>query len=60
MAAPKDPIMLLSWANMKLRDSYPSPEELGYGEGIDPEELLGNLEKAGYIYSPETNRFVPR
>ena len=37
MAAPKDPIMLLSWANMKLRDSYPSPEELGYGEGIDPE-----------------------
>ena len=28
MAAPKDPYMLLSWANMKLRDLYPTMEEL--------------------------------
>ena len=25
---PKDPIMLLSWVNMKLRDFYPSLESL--------------------------------
>ncbi|MBR0147497.1 MAG: DUF4250 family protein, partial [Eubacterium sp.] len=24
MAVPKDPFILLSWANMKLRDLYPS------------------------------------
>ena len=28
MSAPKDPFILLSWVNMKLRDTYPSLEEL--------------------------------
>jgi len=55
---PKDPIMLLSWANMKLRDSYPSLEELAAGESADSEAICETLKKAGYSYDPAQNRFV--
>ena len=58
MSVPKDPFMLLSWTNMKLRDSYSSLEELGYGENIRPEEILNTLKAAGYRYSEETNSFI--
>ncbi len=60
MPVPKDPYMLLSWVNMKLRDSYPSLSELGYAEGADPEEILHRLEAAGYGYSEKENRFIPK
>lgn len=60
MPIPKDPYMLLSWVNMKLRDSYPTLEELGYAEGADPEEIVRKLDAAGYSYSENENRFIPK
>lgn len=54
---PKDPIMLLSWVNMKLRDFYPSLETLCEDLDIDQDELVERLEKAGYVYNCEQNRF---
>lgn len=60
MAVPKDPFMLLSWANMKLRDMYPSLEELAAAESADLAEITEKLEAAGYFYDPEKNQFVIR
>ena len=56
---PKDPNMLLSVVNTLLRDHYSSPEELCDERDEDLEDLLSRLEKAGYRYDPEGNRFVP-
>ena len=58
MAVPKDPYMLLSWVNMKLRDFYPSPEELAAGESADAGEIRERLEKIGYFYDFDKNQFV--
>ena len=60
MAVPKDPFMLLSWANMKLRDLYPSLEELAAGESADAAEISMRLEAAGYFYDSAKNQFVIR
>ena len=54
---PKDPIMLLSFINMKLRDQYSSLENLCEDMDIDRSDLKDTLEKIGYEYSPENNRF---
>ena len=58
MGIPKDPYMLLSWANMKLRDLYPSLSELAAAESADEAEICRTLEKAGYRYDFEKNQFV--
>ena len=60
MAIPKDPFMLLSWANMKLRDLYPSLTELAAAESGDAEEIARKLENVGYIYDSAKNQFVIR
>lgn len=49
--------MLLSWVNLKLRDFYPSLENLCEDLDIDPADLIETLEKAGYVYNCEQNRF---
>lgn len=54
---PKDPFMLLSVINMKLRDEYPSLDELCKSLGIDETELRKTLKDAGFEYNPETNSF---
>ena len=54
---PKDPIMLMSWVNMKLRDFYTSLETLCEDLEIDREELIETLEKAGFEYNSELNKF---
>ena len=54
---PKDPIMLLSFINMKLRDNYASLEALCDDMDIDQRELEEKLSGLGYEYSPENNRF---
>lgn len=54
---PKDPIMLMSWVNMKLRDFYPSLETLCEDLEIDREELVETLGKAGFEYNRELNKF---
>lgn len=54
---PKDPAMLMSWTNLKLRDYYGSLEELCEDLEIDRKELESTLNKAGFEYNPELNKF---
>lgn len=54
---PNDPVMLYSAVNMKLRDSYPSLDELCESEGIDRLDLESKLKAAGFVYNPEINQF---
>ena len=57
MELPQDPIMLLSFINMKLRDYYPSLDALCDDLDIDRSELEQKLNNAGFEYSPEANKF---
>ena len=54
---PKDPFMLLSWTNMKLRDFYPSLEKLCEDLEIDRNEVEKTLENAGFTYNEAQNKF---
>lgn len=54
---PKDPMMLMSWVNMKLRDFYPSLESLCEDLEIDIEDLVRRLGEAGFEYNRELNKF---
>ena len=54
---PKDPIMLMSWANMKLRDYYSSLDQLCDDLEIDRKELEKSLESAGFTYNEAQNKF---
>lgn len=55
---PKDPIMLYSAVNMKLRDQYTSLQELCAAEGVDENEIVAKLASSGFEYHPEINRFM--
>lgn len=57
MSIPKDPFMLLSWANTKLRDEYSSLEELCSAEDCSADYLKNTLADAGFEYLPEQNQF---
>lgn len=57
---PRDPAILLSFVNMKLRDCYDSLEELCAALDADPAELTRALEGMGYRYDPARNQFVPQ
>ena len=54
---PKDPIMLMSWVNMKLRDFYPSLDTLCDDLEIDREWLLDTLASVGFEYNEPLNKF---
>ena len=45
---PKDPMMLMSFINMKLRDFYPSLDALCEDMDIDKGQLLEKLASAGF------------
>lgn len=49
--------MLLSVVNTKLRDQYPSLDELCAAEGVDKDELTARLAAAGFEYMPAINQF---
>lgn len=55
---PKDPVMLLSFVNMKLRDFYANLEELCQDLGADKQEVMDKLSSIGYQYDAERNQFV--
>lgn len=55
---PRDPIMLLSFVNTKLRDFYGSLDALCRDMEADRGELTEKLEAAGYHYDAERNQFV--
>lgn len=54
---PSDPMILLSYVNLKLRDQYTSFEEMCDREDISGEEIEENLKLAGYRYNPAVNQF---
>lgn len=54
----KDPYMMLSIVNMKLRDECPSLEDLCKTYDLDIEEVLGRMDAIGYTYSMTRNQFV--
>ncbi|MBO4373118.1 MAG: DUF4250 domain-containing protein [Bacteroidales bacterium] len=54
---PKDPFMLLSFVNMKLRDEYPSLQELCSSLDIPRDYIIDTLRNAGFEYSEEGNKF---
>lgn len=58
MSLPKDSVMLLSVVNMKLRDFYPSLEELAKAENVTVEEIENKLNGINYTYDSTLNKFV--
>ena len=54
---PKDPVILLSFLNMKLRDQYKSLMDLCDDLDEDEAEILKIMHDAGYTYDRETNQF---
>ena len=54
---PTDPFVLFSWANLKLRDYYPSLDALCDDLEINKEELVKKLADAGFEYNEKANKF---
>lgn len=55
---PKDPVMLLSFVNLKLRDFYPNLDEMCEMLEIDQKELVEKLAGIDYHYDKKRNQFV--
>ncbi len=54
---PKDPVMLLSVINMKLRDRYATLDALCDDLDISRSDLESTLAAAGFTYLPSANQF---
>ena len=57
MELPKDPMVLFSVINMKLRDCYSSLDELCEDMDVSREDIVCQLKAAGFEYSAELNKF---
>ena len=55
---PKDPAMLLSYVNLKLRDFYPSLEAFCEDTGEDINQITEQLAAIEYHYDAGRNQFV--
>ena len=55
---PQDPVMLLSFLNLKLRDFYGSLDALCEDLDLNREEILEKMKQIDYAYDEENNRFV--
>lgn len=55
---PKDPVILLSWINLKLRDQYASLEKLCEELDVSREDIVRRLAEIDYHYDGEHNQFV--
>lgn len=55
---PKDPVILLSFVNMKLRDEYNSLEELCAALDADQERITQDLTALSYRYDRARNQFI--
>jgi hypothetical protein len=53
---PKDPAMLMSWINLKLRDFYGDLNELCEDLEIDKDDVISILEQAGYEYNDQLHK----
>ncbi|MBQ4155435.1 MAG: DUF4250 domain-containing protein [Clostridia bacterium] len=57
MSLPKDPFMLLSFVNTKLRDEFESLDEFCKENGLSKREIEDVLKSIGYSYDKNTNSF---
>ena len=55
---PKDPVILLSFVNTKLRDEFESLEELCAALDADAQALSDTLSALDYYYDPAGNQFI--
>ena len=55
---PQDPMMLMSFINMKLRDFYPSLSAFCEDAEVEEDMIREKLAAIDYEYDPETNQFV--
>ncbi len=55
---PNDPVMLLSFVNLKLRDFYSNLDAMCEDLDVEKEELVKKLEGIDYHYNAERNQFV--
>lgn len=57
MNLPKDPVILLSFINTKLRDEYPCLKDFCDAYECSEEEVIHTLQSIDYHYNPDTNQF---
>ena len=55
---PQDPMILFSYVNTKLRDEYPSLDQLCDDLDLSREELEDKLLQAGFRYDAARNCFL--
>ena len=55
--APKDPVMLLSFVNMRLRDEYENLDELCAALDLDKTEITEKLAAIDYHYDSDLKQF---
>lgn len=60
MPLSKNPFVLLSIVNTKLRDFYPNLDELCDDLDEDKVEITNILESIGYIYNEGNNQFTKK
>ncbi len=54
---PKDPVMLMSFINMKLRDEYRTLEDFCAVYGLDESKLKAQMEASGFEWLPGIRQF---
>lgn len=55
---PKDPVMLLSYVNLKLRDMYSTLDAMCEDLELDKDELIQKLTAIDYSYDAAQNQFI--
>ncbi len=55
---PKDPILLLSVVNTKLRDEYKNLDALCEDFSVEKEKLTETLKAIDYLYDAGQNQFI--
>jgi hypothetical protein len=55
---PNEPVMLLSFINLKLRDFYPSLDALCEDMELDKNLIVDKLAKIDYHYDCTQNKFI--
>ena len=58
MTLPKDPVMLLSLINTKLRDYNSSLDDFSKENNLNEDEIKKKLEMIDYHYDEFKNKFV--
>lgn len=54
---PKDPVMLLSFINMQLRDNYNTLDDLCKSLMINKNIIIEKLGTINYVYDESNNQF---